>query len=101
MGGDIRQRDLERLELVDLYPLSSLTHPGCRCGQLFRETAPALERWDLAPAAARVRGDEGNRRLHQRWARFMDRRKRATTANVAIARELAGWGWSLAVLDDQ
>ena len=59
-----------------------------------------LERWDLAPAAARVRGDEGNRR-HQRWARFIDRRKRATTANVAITRELAGWCWSLAVLDDQ
>ena len=38
---------------------------------------------------------------HQRWARFIDRRKRATTANVAITRELAGWCWSLAVLDDQ
>lgn len=58
-----------------------------------------IERWDLAPAAARVRGDEGNRRLHQRWVRFIDRRKRATTANVAIARELAGWCWSLAVLE--
>ena len=59
-----------------------------------------LDRWDLAPAAARIRGDEGNRRLHQRWVRFIDRRKRATTANVAIARELAGWCWSLAVLED-
>jgi transposase len=58
------------------------------------------DRWDLAPAAARVRGDVGNRRLHQRWARFIDRRKRSTVANVAIARELAGWCWSLAVLDD-
>lgn len=58
------------------------------------------DRWDLAPAAARVRGDEGNRRLHQRWVRFIDRRKRSTIANVAIARELAGWCWSLAVLDD-
>ena len=26
-------------------------------------------RWDLAPAAARARGDAGNRRLHQRWVR--------------------------------
>jgi transposase len=57
-------------------------------------------RWDLAPAAARARGDEGNRRLHQRWARFINRRKRGTVANVAVARELAGWCWSLAVIDD-
>jgi transposase len=58
------------------------------------------ERWDLAPAAARARGDEGNRRLHQRWVKFIDRHKRGTIANVAIARELAGWCWSLAVMDD-
>jgi transposase len=58
------------------------------------------DRWNLAPAAARIRGDEGNRRLHQRWVTFIDRRKRSTVANVAIARELAGWCWSLAVLDD-
>ena len=56
-------------------------------------------RWDLAPAAARARGDEGNRRLHHRWVRFIERRKRSTTADVAIARELAGWCWSLAVMD--
>jgi transposase len=29
----------------------------------------------------------------------IDRRKRTTVADVAIARELAGWCWSLAVLD--
>ncbi|WP_063060693.1 IS110 family transposase [Nocardia sienata] len=57
-------------------------------------------RWDQAPAAARARGDEGNRRLHQRWLRFGERRKRSTVANVAIARELAGWCWSLAVMND-
>jgi transposase len=57
-------------------------------------------RWDLAPAAARARGDNGNRRLHHRWARFIARNKQPTTANAAIARELAGWCWSLAVLDD-
>jgi transposase len=59
------------------------------------------DRWDLAPAAARVRGDEGNRRLHQRWVRFIDRRKRNTIANVAVARELAGWCWSLATLEPE
>jgi len=58
------------------------------------------DRWDLAPTAARARGDEGNRRLHARWVKFTDRRKRPVIANVAIARELAGWCWSLAVLED-
>jgi transposase len=58
------------------------------------------DRWELAPAAARVRGDEGNRRLHQRWVTYIERRKRHTIANVAIARELAGWCWSLAVLEE-
>jgi len=58
------------------------------------------ERWDLAPAAARARGDEGNRRLHQRWVRFIERRKKNTVANVAVARELAGWCWSLAMIEE-
>lgn len=58
------------------------------------------DRWDLAPAEARARGDAGNRRLHDRWARFIARRKRSTVANVAISRELAGWCWSLAVMQD-
>lgn len=46
-------------------------------------------RWDHAPAAARARGDAGNRRLHHRWVRFIERKKRSTTANVAVAREMA------------
>jgi len=58
------------------------------------------ERWDLATPAARARGDEGNRRLHQRWATFTARNKRPVIADVAIARELAGWCWSLAVLEE-
>lgn len=48
-------------------------------------------RWELAPAAARARGHAGNRRLHERWLRFTERKKRPVVANVAIARELAGW----------
>jgi len=56
--------------------------------------------WELAPPAARARGDAGNRRLHDRWIGFNLRRKRAVIANVAVARELAGWCWSLAVMDD-
>jgi len=56
------------------------------------------DRWDLADPAARARGDAGNRRLHQRWVQFNLRRKRPVIANIAIARELAGWCWSLAVM---
>lgn len=56
-------------------------------------------RWDLAPAAARARGDQDNRRLHQRWVKFNERKKKPTIANVAIARELTGWTWSLAVME--
>lgn len=58
------------------------------------------ERWELASPAARARGDAGNRRLHARWNTFCERRKRHVVANVAIARELAGWCWSLAVLEE-
>ena len=56
-------------------------------------------RWDLAPAQARVRGHQGNQRLHQRWEGFTARRKKPVIANVAVARELAGWAWSLAVME--
>ena len=56
-------------------------------------------RWDAAPAAARARGHQGNQRLHQRWQGFTARRKKPVVANVAVARELAGWAWSLAVMD--
>jgi transposase len=58
-------------------------------------------RWELAPAAARARGHAGNHQLHPRWLHFTDRKKRPVVANVAIARELAGWCWFLAVMDDQ
>ena len=36
---------------------------------------------------------------HTRWQTFIDRKKTPVIANAAIARELAGWCWSLAVLD--
>jgi len=57
-------------------------------------------RWNAATPAARVRGQAGNRRLHDRWLQFDTRRKRPAVANAAVARELAGWCWSLAVMDD-
>jgi len=57
-------------------------------------------RWETASPAARARGHAANRRLHARWARFDERKKRSVVANAAIARELAGWCWSIAVLGD-
>lgn len=65
----------------------------------YRTSAQLTRRWELASPAARARAEQGNRRLHGRWARFDARRKRAVVANTAIARELAGWCWSLAVLE--
>lgn len=57
-------------------------------------------RWAAAPPAAARRGDAGNRRLHARWANFDARSKKPTIANTAIARELASWCWSLAIMRD-
>jgi transposase len=57
-------------------------------------------RWDQAPATARTRAHAGNQRLHQRWNSYTQRNKKHTVATTAIARELAGWCWSLATLTD-
>ena len=65
----------------------------------YRAGATMRARWHQATPAAAARGDKGNRRLHRRWAGFEARNKKAVVANTAIARELAGWCWSLAVMD--
>lgn len=57
------------------------------------------QRWEQAPEAARARAHVGNQRLNHRWATYARRHKKHTVANTAIARELAGWCWSLATLD--
>jgi transposase len=51
------------------------------------------------PALVQVRAEVAGRRLHARWRRFDARGKRSTVAAVAVARELAGWCWSLAVME--
>jgi transposase len=56
-------------------------------------------RWNQATPAARARGHLGNQRLHHQWVKYAARRKKHTVANTAIARELAGWCWSLATLE--
>ena len=63
-------------------------------------SAGLRRRWEKASPVAVARGAQGNRRLHARWQRFDARRKRPTAANTAIARELAGWCWSLATLEE-
>jgi transposase len=57
-------------------------------------------RWAHASPAAVARGHAGNHRLHQRWLGFIARAKKPVIADVAVARELAGWCWSLAILND-
>jgi transposase len=67
----------------------------------YRRPGVALRhRLDRASATARARGERANRRLHHRWVGFDARHKQPAVANTAIARELAGWCWSLAVLND-
>jgi transposase len=66
----------------------------------YTPSSPTLRsRWQLAGREARERGHQGNLRLHRRWKSFQERGKRNVVANSAIARELAGWCWSLAVMD--
>jgi transposase len=65
----------------------------------YRPGADLRRRQGCATPAARDRGQRAHRRLHSRWVSFDARGKRAVVANTVIARELAGWCWSLAVLD--
>lgn len=55
-----------------------------------------LRQLEVVGPDTRIRALEGNHRLHHKWEVFDARKKRSVTANTAIARELAGWCWSLA-----
>jgi transposase len=49
----------------------------------------------------RARAEQAGRRLHSRWRHLEAKRAlRPTVVAVAVARELAGFCWSLAVMDD-
>jgi len=65
-----------------------------------RPSQDRARRADGQPPAVRARAAAGNQRLHQRWRRLESRGKRPTISAVAVARELAGWCWSLATLDE-
>jgi transposase len=61
---------------------------------------PLRARRDLVSPAVRARAELADRRLHHRWTSLEARGKRSTISAVAVARELAGWCWSLAVMDE-
>jgi transposase len=52
-----------------------------------------------ASPAVRARAQAADRRLYNRWRNLDARGKRATVSVVAVARELAGWCWSLALME--
>jgi len=58
----------------------------------------AARRNRLSPAV-RARGEAADRRLRHRWVTMSARNKRQPIVAVAVARELAGWCWSLATMD--
>jgi hypothetical protein len=68
-----------------------------RCGP---SRTTRTRRSAVAPAV-RARARAADERLHRRWLQLEARKKRPTIAAVAVARELAGWCWSLAVMDDE
>ena len=53
----------------------------------------------LVTPAVRARAEAADRRLHRRWTTLDARGKRPTISAIAVARELAGWCWSLAIMD--
>jgi transposase len=65
----------------------------------YRPSPPLRARWHAAGPIAAARGHLGNQRLRHRWLVLNQRKKEPAIAAVAIARELAGWCWSLATLE--
>jgi transposase len=61
--------------------------------------ADLRRRQERAPALVVARANAGNRRLAARAGGLRERKKTPVVANAAIARELAGWCWSVATLD--
>jgi len=55
-------------------------------------------RWARADPLIRRRADQANKRLHAQWVKYDARGKRPVVANCAVARELAGFCWSLATM---
>jgi len=62
-------------------------------------TKPVRTHRAAVSPTVRARAQAADRRLHHRWNALDSRGKRATVSVVAIARELAGWCWSLALME--
>jgi len=62
-------------------------------------TKPVRTHRAAVSPAVRARAQAADRRLHHRWITLDGRGKRATVSVVAVARELAGWCWSLALME--
>ena len=60
-------------------------------------SAVRVRRAALTPAL-RARGQAADQRLHRRWTTMAARKKEPSVIAVAVARELAGWCWSLATM---
>jgi transposase len=59
-------------------------------------TSTLRARWGKASPVLAARGDQANRRLHAQWVKYDQRGKSPCVANIAVARELIGFCWSLA-----
>jgi transposase len=65
-----------------------------------RASAPIERRRAGQRPEVRARAERAGQRLHRRWAHLEGRRGlRSTVVATAVARELAGWCWSLAVME--
>jgi transposase len=65
-----------------------------------RASAPIERRRRGQRPEVRARAEQAGQRLHRRWAHLEGRRRlRSTVVATAVARELAGWCWSLAVME--
>lgn len=65
-----------------------------------RASAPLERRRAGQRPEVRERAERAGARLHRRWAHLEGRRGlRSTLVATAVARELAGWCWSLAVME--
>lgn len=79
------------------YARKLLVEAAWSHARLYSRPGPRLLRqFERVDATTRIRAIEGNQRLHRVWVRFEDRKKRRVKANTAVAREFAGWCWSVA-----
>lgn len=56
------------------------------------------KRWVKATPAMVARGDYANRRLHAQWVNLSGKGKKKPLVSAAVAREMAGFCWSLAMM---